>query len=95
MPSAPRYCRACHRPLRPRSTRRICPACQDLKHPTSGHRKIKRALIMLIAVIFVALVLEGLWAAGVIAPHAWLMTIRRQTIRQSQKQPSDYLLARQ
>lgn len=82
MPSEPRYCCDCHRPLRPHSTRRICPACQDLKHPTTGHLKIKRALIMLIAVMFVALVLEGLWAAGVITPHAWLRPGRRAVASQ-------------
>lgn len=84
MSSEPRFCRSCQHPLRPRSTRLICPACQDLKHPTVGQRKIKRALFMLIFVIFVALVLEGLWAAGVITPHAWLRPGRRAVATQTQ-----------
>ena len=86
MPPDHRYCLTCRRPLRAHSERQTCPACQCLNYSTSGHRKIKRALVMLLIAITLALVLEGLWAAGVITPHAWLLSFRRHGTSQLHRQ---------
>lgn len=68
--SVEKRCTVCGKPLLTGQQR--CQHCLADIHNDNG--KIKRAFWRLITIIFVALLLEGLWAAGVISPHRWLTT---------------------
>jgi ribosomal protein L37E len=64
-------CTACGHHQSLHAEQKRCEHCLPVFIPSYGRRKLARALLILFLVFIISLVLEGLWATGVITPHSW------------------------